>query len=121
MKECYDSFNDEHKKQIVQEVINYLCQYNRLPQDIEKDISDSLYSILVNKWKMIIEQDQEIIDSIFIKYFLEFPREELLAFLDNFKGQFHSKARRLKLLNGKVQFVEVETHQIARNIQRMNE
>lgn len=49
------------------------------------------------------------------------PRDELLELLDNFKGQFHSKARRLKLLIGKVQFVEVETHQIARNIQRMDE
>lgn len=48
-KKCFDSFDEDQKEQIVQQVINYLCQYNQLPQDLKDDISDSLYSILANK------------------------------------------------------------------------
>lgn len=86
VKEHLDSFDEDQKQEIVQEVINHLCQYNRLSQDIEKDISDSLYSILENKWKMVVDQDQEIIDRVFIEYFLELSRDELLALLAKFKG-----------------------------------
>lgn len=91
-----------------------------MPQDIQKDIFDSLYSILENKWKLILEKDQEIIDKVFVQYFPELSHEELLALLAKYKGQFHSKTRRLKLLDGKTQLVEDDTHHIAQDIQRMN-
>lgn len=55
VKENLDSFDEGQKQEIFQEVINHPCQYNRLPQDIKKDISNYLYSILENKWKLILD------------------------------------------------------------------
>lgn len=71
-------------------------------------------------WEKAVEKDQEIIDSTFIQYFLDFSKDELATLLDNYKGQFHFKTRRLMLMNGKVKSIEVGTHQIARNVQWMH-
>lgn len=57
VKECFDSFNEEQKEQIFQQVIN-LSHYNRLPHDLRKDISDSLYSILLNKWEEVVKKEK---------------------------------------------------------------
>lgn len=67
----FDSFHEGQKKEVVQEVIIYLCQNNQIPQDIQRSISDSLFLILENKWKLIIDQKQEMIDRIFAQYFSE--------------------------------------------------
>lgn len=40
--------------------------------------------------------------------------------LAKYKDQFHSKSRRLRLLDGKFQPVEDDSHLIAQDIQRMN-
>lgn len=121
VKEHFDSFDEGQKQEVVQEVINCLCQNNRLPQDIQKNISESLYLILENKWRLIIDQDQEILDRIFVQYFPELSHEELLEMLAKYKWQFHSKTKRLRLLDGKIQTVVNDTHRIAQDIQKMNE
>lgn len=121
VKDHFDSFNEDEKEQIIQQVINYLCHYNRLPHDLEKDISNSLYTILLNKWEEAVKKEKEIIDDVFVQYFSDLSNDELNEFLDKYKFQFAFKARRLKLLSGKVQHVETETHQIAHNIQWMQE
>lgn len=46
--------------------------------------------------------------------------DELLALLAKYKGQFHSKTRRLKLLDGKTQPIEDDTDRISQDIQRMD-
>ncbi|XP_059067706.1 uncharacterized protein LOC131858474 [Cryptomeria japonica] len=50
-----------------------------------------------------------------------FKPMKLLEMLSKHKGQFHTRARRLRLLEGKIQVVEDDTHQDAKNVLRMNE
>lgn len=58
VKKCLDSFNEDQKEQIVQHVISYLCHYNRLAHDLKNDISDSLYSILLDKWEEAMKKEK---------------------------------------------------------------
>lgn len=46
-------------------------------------------------------------------------QDKLLALLAKYKGKFHSKSSRLKLLDGKTQLIEDDTHKITQDIQRM--
>lgn len=118
VREFYDSF-DDNQKQVVKEVINYLYQNDRSPHSIQKNILDFLFSILDNKWKKVINQGNEMIDGIFLQYFPNLCQEEMSDLLDKYKGQFHVRAMRLKLLIGKVQEVEDDIHIIAKKIVSM--
>ncbi|XP_059078170.1 uncharacterized protein LOC131876722 [Cryptomeria japonica] len=88
-----------------------------------KDYFDSFDDIQKQEvvQELIIDQDQEIIDKNFVQYFPELSLEELLEMLSKHKGQFHTRARRLSLFEGKIQVVEDDTHQTAKDILRMNE
>lgn len=116
----FDSFDEDQKEHIVQQVINHLCHYNGLPHDLKNEIFDSLYSILLNKWEEVVEKEQEIIDNVFIQYFPDLSKDELITLVDNYITQIPFKSRRLKLMSGRMKSVEVETHQIERVIQTMH-
>lgn len=73
----------------------------------------------MNKWEEAVEKEKEIIDDIFIQYFPYLSKDELNVLLDHYKTQFYFKSRRLRIIGEKMQSVEVETHQIERNIQTM--
>lgn len=47
---------------------------------------------------------------MFIQYFLDLSKDELIALLDKHKTHFPFKSMRLKLISGKMQSVEVETY-----------
>lgn len=65
LKECFDDFNDDEKKKLEQEVINYLCINDQWPSKIESEMPDSLYNSLDNKWRIAIEKEQEIREEVF--------------------------------------------------------
>lgn len=121
VKEYFDSFTEDEKEQVIQQVITHLCHYSRFPHDLEKVISISLYNILLDKWEDSIKLEKEIIDEIFVQYFPNLSTDGISALVDQYKAHFSFKARRLKLLNGKRAIVETETHQIACGIKKMEE
>lgn len=101
---------------MLDEVINYLYQNDLSPHSIQKNILDSLYSILDDKWKKVIDQGHELIDKIFVEYFFDLSQDELSNLFVKYKGQFHLRTMRLKLLIGKAKEVEKNMHLIAKNI-----
>lgn len=62
-----------------------------------------------------------MIDRIFAQYFSELSHEELLAMLAKYKGKFNTRSGRMKLLEGKIQEVENDTHRATKVIQGMND
>lgn len=119
VKDYFDSFDDKQKEEVVNEVINYLYQNDLSPDHIQKDISDSLYSILDVKCKEAIDQEHKLIDKFFVEYFSDLTQDKLLDLFLKKKGLFHFRAMRLKLLIGKIDEAKKYIHSIAKNIVEM--
>lgn len=120
-KECFDDFNDDEKKEVEQEVINYLCINDRWPLEIRSETPDSFYNTLNNKWRISIEKEQEIREEIFAQYFPDVPKIELYEVVERYKGLFFMRRRRLLLLEGKVPKVVKDTHSLAQSSLRLHE
>lgn len=88
-----------------------MCKNDWSPLEIKSQTPDSLFKALDNKWRIAIEKEQEIREKVFAQYFPDLSNSELFDVLDQNKGLFFTRRRRLWLLEGRVDDVEKDTHQ----------
>lgn len=95
LKDYFDELNDTKKEEVEIEVIKYLCKNDRSPTDIKSIISNSLYDSLDNKWCIVIEKEQAIMEETFAQYFPDASNSKLFEILNQYKGTFFLRRRRL--------------------------
>lgn len=81
VKKCFDSFDENQKEQIVQQVINYLCQYNRLPQDLKDDISIICILFLQISGKLLSRKIKKLLIMCLFNIFLNYLEMNQLLYL----------------------------------------
>lgn len=87
-----------------------MCVNDQSPSKIRSETPDSLYNSLENKWRIAIEKEQEIREKVFAQYFLDLSNFELFEVINQNKGLFFTRRRRLWLLEGRIDDVEKDTH-----------
>lgn len=106
----FDDFNDDEKEAIKKEIIQYLCVIDPSPSEIRSETPDSLYKPLDNKWRITIEQEQEMREKVFAEHFPDVSNSKLFDVMNKYKGIFFMRRRRLLLLEGKGKEVLKDTH-----------